>query len=439
MRQHSPSQASPICANEPPLQAARLYMKFQISALPVIQMRNPYNEIFKAPGAKAFSATGFIARLPLSMITLGIVTMLSETHGEYWLAGAVAATFAFSNALIAPQVSRLVDRYGQRRILIPGTIVAVAALSSLMLATHYRAPSWTLFLFAVLAGTMPSMSAFVRARWTHIYRGSQKLHTAFAFESVVDEVIFMTGPIVAIGLSVGLFPEAGPLVATTLLALGNFLFAAQTSTEPPVHAQDKSGGKSVIRLGSLQILVLTLIAIGAIFGTAEVTAVAFAEAQGDKASAGFALSAYAAGSLVAGLAFGALKLKLALPRQLLLAIALAALTTLPLMMVASIPTLAVVLFVAGVAVSPTIIISMALVEKIVPSSKLTEGMTWAITGIGIGMAAGSSASGWFIDNLGPTSGFFVSMLAGFIALAVTLVGQASFRRSTSRLVPAPAE
>lgn len=414
-------------------------MKFQISALPVTPMRNPYKEIFKAPGAKAFSATGFIARLPLAMITLGIVTMLSETHGEYWLAGAVAATFAFSNALIAPQVSRLVDRYGQRRILIPGTIVAVAALSSLMLATRYGAPNWTLFLFAVLAGTMPSMSAFVRARWTHIYRGSPKLHTAFAFESVVDEVIFMTGPIVAIGLSVGLFPEAGPLVATTLLAVGNFLFAAQKSTEPPVHAQDKSGGKSVIWLGSMQVLVLTLIAIGAIFGTAEVTAVAFAEAQGDKASAGFALSAYAAGSLVAGLAFGALKFKLALPRQLLLAIALAALTTLPLMIVGSVQTLAVVLFVAGVAVSPTIIISMALVEKIVPSSKLTEGMTWAITGIGIGMAAGSSASGWFIDNLGPTSGFFVSMLAGFIALVVALVGQGTFRRSTSSLVPAPAE
>ncbi len=414
-------------------------MKFQISPLPVNPMRNPYNEIFKAPGAKAFSATGFIARLPLAMITLGIVTMLSETHGEYWLAGAVAATFAFSNALIAPQVSRLVDRYGQRRILIPGTIVAVAALSCLMFATRYGAPNWALFMFAVLGGTMPSMSAFVRARWTEIYRGSPKLHTAFAFESVVDEVIFMTGPIVAIGLSVGLFPEAGPLVATTLLAVGNFLFAAQKSTEPPVHAQDKSGGKSVIWLGSMQILVLTLIAIGAIFGTAEVTAVAFAEAQGDKASAGFVLSAYAAGSLIAGLAFGALKLKLALPRQLLLAIALAALTTFPLMIVGSIPTLAVVLFIAGVAVSPTIIISMALVEKIVPSSKLTEGMTWAITGIGIGMAVGSSASGWFIDNFGPTSGFFVSMLAGFIALLVTLVGQGTFRRSTSSLVPAPAE
>ena len=67
-------------------------------------MRNPYSEIFQAPGAKAFSAAGFLARMPLSMITLGIVTMLSETHGEYWLAGAVSATFALASGLIAPQV-----------------------------------------------------------------------------------------------------------------------------------------------------------------------------------------------------------------------------------------------------------------------------------------------------------------------------------------------
>lgn len=402
-------------------------------------MPNPYGEIFTAPGAKAFSAAGFIARLPLSMITLGIVTMLSETHGEYWLAGAVAATFAFSNALIAPQVSRLVDRFGQRRIIIPGTLLTVVALSGLILATRYGAPNWMLFAFAVLAGAMPSMSAMVRARWTALYSGTPKLHTAFAFESVVDEVIFMTGPIVAIGLSVGVFPEAGPLVATVLLAIGNMLFAAQKATEPPVHARNRSDGASVIRLGSLQVIVLTLIAIGAIFGTAEVTAVAFAEGQGNKAAAGFALSAYAAGSLVAGLAFGALKIRMPLARQLLMAIALAALTTLPLMMVSDITTLAVVFFFAGLAVSPTIILSMALVEKLVPSAKLTEGMTWAITGISIGMAAGSSASGWFIDMLGPTSGFMISLAAGFVALLITFVGQGKLHRGVRAPSPVAAE
>ena len=55
-------------------------------------MPNPYAEIFHAPGAKGFAAAGFVARMPMAMAPIGIVAMLSQTHGEYWLAGAVAAT-----------------------------------------------------------------------------------------------------------------------------------------------------------------------------------------------------------------------------------------------------------------------------------------------------------------------------------------------------------
>ena len=71
-------------------------------------MSNPYREIFRAPGAKGFSAAGFFARLPIAMAPIGIVAMLSQTHGEYWLAGAVSATFALTNAVISPQISRQV-------------------------------------------------------------------------------------------------------------------------------------------------------------------------------------------------------------------------------------------------------------------------------------------------------------------------------------------
>ena len=84
-------------------------------------MPNPYRAIFKAPGAKGFAAAGFFARLPIAMATIGTVAMLSQTHGEYWLAGAVSATFALTNAFVAPQISRLVDRYGQTPVLIPAT------------------------------------------------------------------------------------------------------------------------------------------------------------------------------------------------------------------------------------------------------------------------------------------------------------------------------
>ncbi|MET3645744.1 MFS transporter [Phyllobacterium ifriqiyense] len=378
-------------------------------------MANPYKEIFAAPGSVAFSASGFIARLPLGMVTLGIVTMLSQTHGTYWLAGAVSATFALSNALIAPQVSRLMDRFGQSRVLPISSLITIAALAGLMLAAHYRTPDWTLFLFAMLAGFMPSMTALVRARWTEIYRDTPKLRTAFAFESVVDEVIYMVGPIIAIGFSVALFPQAGPLAATLLLAVGSALFVAQKSTEPAIHPQDRTDNASVIRLPSLQIIAVTLAAIGALFGTAEVTAIAFAEGQGQKAAAGIALASYAAGSLIVGLVFGALKLQMPLAKQFLLAIGLAMLTTLPLLIVEGTGGLSIALFLAGAAVSPTIIISMGLIERIVPAAKLTEGITWAMTGVMIGMALGSSLSGWVIDEYGASRGFYVSVGAGVLA------------------------
>ena len=76
-------------------------------------MRNPYRELFKAPGAAGFVLAGLMARLALPMAGIGIITMLSQLRGAYALAGAVAATFSLSTALLAPWISRRVDRHGQ--------------------------------------------------------------------------------------------------------------------------------------------------------------------------------------------------------------------------------------------------------------------------------------------------------------------------------------
>ncbi len=396
-------------------------------------MSNPYRDIFRAPGALAFSSAGFIARLPASMVTLGIVTMLSERRGDYGVAGAVAATFALASALITPQVSRLVDRYGQRRVLMPAAGAGALALGGLMLATRAGGPNWLLFGFALLSGLMPTIGAMVRARWTEFYRGTPQLRTAYAFESVVDEIIFIIGPIIAIGFSVGLFPEAGPLAAVIFLVVGVPLLCAQRRTEPPVRARSAEIERSVVRLGGMQVVVLAMIAIGAIFGTAEISAVAFAEAQGQKGMASLALAVYAAGSLIVGLVFGTLRLKASLAAQFAAALALAAATTLPLLAVSGLASLAAVFFLAGAAVSPTIIIAMGLVERLVPARQLTEGMTWAITGIGIGMALGASAAGALIDLLGARGGFWVSVSAGFVGLLITLVG---YRRLQGEPEPA---
>jgi MFS family permease len=398
-------------------------------------MPNPYREIFQAPGAKGFAAAGFLARLPVAMATMGIVTMLSQSHGEYWLAGAVSATFALTNAFVAPQISRLVDRHGQSRVLTPTTAVAVVAFTVLILATHFKWPNWTLFLSALVAGVMPSMPAMVRARWTGLYHGSPRLHTAFAFESVLDEVVYMAGSVLAIGLSVSLFPEAGPLASTLFLAIGTTLFVIQKSTEPPVRPVEQRASRSALSVPAVQIITFTLIAVGTIFGTAEVTVIAFSEELGQKGAASFILAGYAGGSLVVGLVFGTLRLKASLGRQFLAANTGAMLTTLPLLWVGSIPALAVMLFLAGASISPTFITAFGLIERLVPSSQLTEGITWAMTGIFIGMAAGSFLSGYVIDVHGAQNGFWVSVGAGVVALTTALLGQRMLRLPMA--MPAP--
>ena len=112
-------------------------------------MSNPYAKIFTAPGTKGFSAAGFVARLPIAMAPIGIVAMLSQTHGEYWLAGAVAATFALTNALVSPQISRLVDRLGQTRSWRRRPSSRSLAFLALIAGRPPGWPAWTLFVSAL--------------------------------------------------------------------------------------------------------------------------------------------------------------------------------------------------------------------------------------------------------------------------------------------------
>ncbi|MDX3538047.1 MFS transporter [Streptomyces sp. MB09-01] len=392
-------------------------------------MPSPYRAIFAAPGTKGFSAAGLIGRLPISMVGVGILTMISEITGRYAMASALTGTLALAAAVIGPQVSRLVDQYGQRRVLRPATLVSVAAVTGLLLAAAYGLPDWTLFVCAAVAGCVPSVGSMIRARWTVIYRDSpRELHTAYSFESVVDEVCFIFGPILAIGLSTTWFPEAGPLIAAVCLMVGVWLLTAQSSTEPAPHPRDKTVERtSALRSPGLQVLTATFVATGAIFGSIDVATLAFAEEQGSKSSASFVLAVWALGSCLAGIVFGLLHLKGRTERRWVLGVCAMAVSMIPLLLAGNLPILAVALFVSGLAIAPTMITTMALIEAHVPHAKLTEGMTWISTGLAVGIALGSSVTGWVVDAAGARTGYVVSISAGVAAAAVAFAG---YRRLT---------
>jgi MFS family permease len=384
---------------------------------------SPYKAIFAASGAKGFSTAAFVARLPVAMAPIGIVIMLSESRGEYWLAGAVAATFTLANAIAAPQISRLVDRFGQFRLLIPTTAVSVAAFMLLMIASHLRWPSWILFVAALFAASMPSISAMVRARWTELFRYRPELNTAFAFESAADELVYIAGASLSVGLSVAIFPEAGVLASTLFLALGTAAFVLQRRTEPPLRPHHSDSGRSAILLRPVQLLTAAMIFVGAIFATAEVSVVALTRELGRAEAASFIIGVYAAGSFIVGVIIGGLKIKSPLARQMLVAVSVLLITTVPLLMADTIMLLALTIFLSGVAVSPTFITAYGLVQRKVPPAVFTEGVTWVGTGIGIGMALGAFVTGWVVDTFGAHNGFWASVVAATVALLIVTFGQ----------------
>src|SRR5262252_4412873 len=194
---------------------------------------SPYLEILRLPGALAFSAAGFLARMPMSMFSLGTVLLVAATTGRYGLAGLVAAAGAVGYALGAPQLARLVDRFGQRRVLRPQVAAFGVATVAFMTLAEIHAPLAAVIVLGALAGaTMPSVGSMVRARWSVLLAGTGRLHTAFSLESVADEIIFVVGPALVTLLATAVYPAAGVGAATVLCVTGTLLFAAQRRTEP---------------------------------------------------------------------------------------------------------------------------------------------------------------------------------------------------------------
>ena len=389
-----------------------------------------YKTLFTVPGTRALVAAGLLARLSLPMTGIGIITMLSVLHGSYALAGAVSAVFVLVYALLSPQISRLVDVHGQNRVLPIASAVSVVGLLGLAACAQWGAPQWAFFPAAALAGFMPSMSAMVRARWTQLYRGEPRLQMAYSLETVFDEVSFIVGPALSVALSLALFAPAGLLACALLLVLGTALLLSLRGTQPPVLSPSPSlvqvSGCTQVRAGSvlrgLDVRVLTalMVAMGAIVGTVDLVSLAFAAQLGQPAQATIVLAAYALGSCVSGLLFGARQWKTPHHNLLCFCACATALTTLVWLLASSVAALALSTLLAGVFFAPTMIVAMTLIEQLVPAHRLTEGITWLLAGLNVGVAMGAALAGQVVDAFGVRAGFGIAIGAALAVCALAL-------------------
>jgi MFS family permease len=374
--------------------------------------------------------------MPISMIGLGIVFLVVAHSGRYGLAGAISAVFALVNAFAAPAISRLVDRHGQRRVLVPVVVLHGVWLVSFIVLTSTDAPTWTLFVTVACAGVFePSVGSLVRARWGYLLGQGPRLQTAYSFESVVDEVIFIIGPLIVTLFATQVAEQAGLLAALVLLLVGSFALSALRTSEPPVVARTEHSGGSPLSAPGMRVVMAFMVFLGGVFGGVEISTIGFADQHGHASLAGPLLACYAGGSMVAGIIYGSIRWRWSLPRRLVTGALTMTFTITVLPFVHRPAVLAPCLFVAGLGIAPTLISGFSLVERLVPAAQLTEGLTWATTGIVVGIALASPVAGRLVDDVGARQAFTVGLVSGALAVVICLVGLPRLHAASAQGAP----
>jgi MFS family permease len=366
----------------------------------------------------------------MSMVGIGIVLMLSTLYGSYGLAGRVSAVYVIAQALCSPQLARLVDRHGQRRVMRPAVAVAAVGLVGVVLLALQGAHEAWLYVAAVVTGAgIGSFGSLVRARWARVLGAEpHRMHTAYSLESALDELVFIVGPVLATVLATGVAPAAGLVVPLVAMLVGGYWFLSLRGTEPPPAPVGSPRPKgSVLRKPGMVVLAIVFVAMGSIFGATDVATVAFAEESGSKGSAGLILAVFALGSLISGLLYGTRHWRRPLYLRFATGVVALAIGVCFFFLVQSLVALAAVMFVTGFAIAPTLINGNALVQDLVPRERLTEGLTWVGTSLGVGVSVGSSVAGAQIDADGSHAGFLVVVVSAGFAVVATLAALRTLR------------
>ena len=389
--------------------------------------------LFRLPGALRFSIPGLIARMPISMDSLALIFIVVAVSDSYAIAGALSATASVVIAFATPHWSRVADRIGQSSMLVRVIPVKVFAFCVFTILVLNEAPVWTWFV-AIIATEAFSVNTggLVRRRWLHVLSPDKTstaedeqdrhlVNTAYSFEALMDEVVFILGPIIVTACATTIAPVAGIISGIIFLAVGVPLFVVQKDTEPPATPKrEVDPHPAVIRNKRVQAVVVPTTLLGGFFGSIAIVTVAFAESRGQAGLSGVLLAIWAAGSAVAAIINGVIKWRLTSASRFLIFLFVLTILSIPMLFVHSITWLAVALFFNGFAIAPLVINAYGVAEGAVPPEQITETLTWVVAGMPMGGAISSALSGQIIDRFGADIAYWVPLGFMIAACAATL-------------------
>jgi MFS family permease len=384
-----------------------------------------YIAFVRQPDVARMLVVALLSRMPIGMVGFAMVMFLRESLGNFALAGTAVGANFIALAAVAPIVGRLVDRYGPRvpllvtGIMQPLALLGVLATAKLGLGFPYVVAA------AALSGMFASpITTLTRTAWRHRFGREEDRRTAFTLDAVMIELNFTVGPAIVAAI----LATAGATAAfafTLVVVVASFLIFL-TSPALGYFKRDRSTKRHMLgplTEKQLWIVFLTTFGLAMSLGLLEVGYPAYATWLALPALAGLFLSVNSIGSALGGALFGGSRLRMALERQLAVALGLMAI---PMFLHGVVPSpvpFAIVAFFAGTLIAPAVACQSVLVSRLAPSHYATEAFTWWSTFIVSGLGSGMALGGWLVETHGVRTAFFtgsaILCVVAVVALAIS--------------------
>ena len=380
------------------------------------------HSISSSAGARRLFVTSIIARVPLAMLSIGLLVRVQRLTGSFAAAGVVAGVYGIALGVGAPLLGQLVDRRGQTFVLLASASAAAALLAAIAVLSTGAPLALLVALAAGIGLATPPVGACLRTQLPHLLSDPSAVGSAYAFEASVVELTWIIGP--PLVLCIGALWSTGAALAVggLVLLLATASFAAQPASHnwrPPRLARRPRGG--ALRTPAMRTLVIVLVAVGVLLGAVEVAVTAAAKTLDGTTAAAPLFALWGAGSFAGGL----LAARVGGARTGAgVALVLCVLTAGSLALIpaaGSMLALGAVLVLAGTAISPTEAALYAMVDTAAPEGTMTEAFAWLAAAMEVGASLGAAGAGALIGRAGPAAAFGLAGGAGALAILTTLL------------------
>lgn len=392
-----------------------------------------YRAFLTTPHVRSIVIAMTFARLPMGVVTLILVIFVSMHYGAA-VSGMATAAFTAGVACFGPVFGRMVD-HGRGpatlRVLGVAELAAIIGLVAVVMAEMHPVVAVAC---AFAAGALtPPIAGTTRSLWP-VMLDIGMVSTAYNFEVLVIDLIYVLGPLVASIFIAFNVPELGLIAATAGCTAGSLVLASlkpiqDHAARNRARTADRKTSAAPLpkpRLLTLAVGLLLAVCFGKMCysGWLEALLPLYYTDQGAAILGSIAISSWSIGAALGVVLFNRFQpapRTLSINKQLAVFSFVFFLTTILTPFASGIVSMCAIMFVIGAAGAPCDNLDYQLAGTLAPEERQAEMFSWLNTATSVGVSAGAFFAGCTVEVASFEAAFTLPILCTFGAFLVACV------------------